>query len=837
MAQQNLATDEAGNVWDMSSGRPRFVSGPQQSIQTKPADRKLPGELEGLGLNNRGQALSNAEKGATLPLVVPKAKADLTNTQVNIEQGKAGIVNQRAQRLQSIRQEFNALPEVKTYSEALQALTGAMKAPKGPQGDLAVIYAFAKAMDPGSVVREGEMEMANSTASVIAQLKQQYKGFASGHGLPPEVRTGLVEAARQKIGGMKSLYAQQYERYAEEAKKQGFNPIDVVGKPLPEAVRPIEEEYIKAHGGTPRSLATGATRNVDDPETTKQMDAAIRAGLSYEQASAMAQAAGYPPPDKATYNEAVAYAKKNPGYKGSLADATRTVPNVAADHPFAVDPQIAAGPLGAALSGMAKAGTMGTIDNLVGAVGGDAAGFRAGQDALAQAQPIADLAGQALGGAATGMGISAGLSRVPGMAGGMFGSRVAPNLLSREGVVGDTLYGAGYGAGSEDDNHLQGALAGGLTGLGGGIAARGAVSGLASAVSPTGGAMRPLYDMGVRPSIGQRLGGVANTLEEKFQSIPLVGDAIKGTRDRARDQYQIGLFNDSLSHLNLRLPKSMRPGHEPHAFSQDAISNAYDSALGNMSAAADAHLGQDIGALQQKIGTLRPDSQAQFNKIWADSVARRFQNGQLAGPAYKQAESELGKRVAAIRKNPTGDHELASALEDALGALRGSALRNSPPDAVAALNAADAAHAKIVRIEEASRKAGEPAEFSPTQYNTAVKTSSGGVRNRNYLRGDALNTDLAALGTRLGDKVSNSGTVDRLAAGGALFGLGAIHPGVAAAFGGLGAINAPGIRNVTTELMAPRANPIFDRAADQLRQRARLAGMFGAPLALNYYGQ
>jgi hypothetical protein len=198
--------------------------------------------------------------------------------------------------------------------------------------------------------------------------------------------------------------------------------------------------------------------------------------------------------------------------------------------------------------------------------------------------------------------------------------------------------------------------------------------------------------------------------------------------------------------------------------------------------------------------------------------------------------SELDKKVAAIRNSQTGDGELADALEQAMGALRGSATRHSPPDAVAALDAADAAHARIVRLEEASRKNGEPAEFSPTQYNTAVKTASGGVRNRQYLRGDALNTDIAALGTRLGDKVSNSGSIDRLAAGGALYGLNSISPAGAAAVGGYGLLNAPGIRNATTELMAPRSNPIFNRAADQLRQRARLAGMFGAPIALDYYG-
>lgn len=797
-------------------------------------------------------------QAAAAPYEAPRAQADLTraqqqiqaqplqnqNTKVNIAQGQASIENQRAQRLQGIRQEFNALPEVKNYSEAVQALGGAMKAPDTPQGDLAVVYAFAKAMDPGSVVREGEMEMANQTASIVQRLQQQYGLLQSGKRLPPEVRVGLIESARQKVGGMLPLYAQQYERYAAEARKQGFSPVDVVGKPLPDAVKPIEEAYIEGHGGTPKSngvplegLATGKTRSEYDPGSSAQMNAAIRAGVPYERAAALAAQAGYPAPDKQTYQDAVRYAKQHPDYKSSLAEATRAVPTT----PFQ---QFAASPAGAAISGAGKAATLGFGDEIVASLmPGDYAQnrdtFAAKQGILANQHPTADLLGQVGGGFLTGAGIARGLSSISALRGGMFGAKVLPNLLSKEGMAGDALYGAGYGAGSDNENRMQGALQGGALGAGGGIAARGTINGLASTISPTGGAMKPLYAMGVRPSIGQRIGGPINNFEEKLQSIPLMGDAIKGTRDRARDQFQIGLFNDSLGQIGLQLPKDMKPGHAPHAFAQDAISNAYDNALGNMNASADSQFGQDLGALQQKLGTLRMDSQGQFKKIWDGAVGRRFQvgGGSISGDAYKQAESELSKRVSAIRSNPTGDHELASALEDALGALRGSALRNSPPEAVRALNAADAAHARIVRLEEASRKAGEPAEFSPTQYNTAVKTTSGGVRNRNYLRGDALNTDIAALGTRLGDKVSNSGTIDRLVAGGALYGLGSVSPGSAAALGGITALNAPGIRNVVTELMAPRANPIFDRTADQLRKRARLAGMFGAPAALDYFGQ
>lgn len=832
-----------GNIYVVRNGTPvrenSPLADPRLGYQTQVAAGqaaaapleapKTAAELERIRLQNQAQPLQNA------------------NTQTNIAQGQAAMQNQRFNQLQGLRQEFNALPEVKTYSDAISSLGGALKAPDTPQGDLSIVYSYAKAMDPGSVVREGEMDMANSTASQTQQLQQYINAIQSGKRLPPAVRLGLVETMRQRVAAMRETYDQQRSRYAAAAKANGFDPAQVIGKPLYDAVRPLEEQYIKAHGETPHdpnapdvkeNLATGAFRSEYDPAYSAKLNALIRAGAPYGQAAALAKKGGFTPPDATEYAKAVAFAKDNPGFRKSLAEATRSVPTTAFE-------QFAASPMGAAISGAAKAGTLGTMDELAASVmPGDYAtnrdAFAGNQSILAAQHPYADLAGQAAGGFATGVGINSLTSKIPGAAGGLLGAKTPfPSLLNRGAVAGDALFGAGYGAGSSNEDRLGGAETGLLAGVGGGIGARGTVNGIASAISPTGGAMRPLYDMGVRPSIGQRLGGVPNTIEEKLQSVPFVGDAIKGTRDRARDQFQLGLFNDALGQIGQRLPEGVKPGHAPHAIAQDAISNAYDSALSNMTANADPQLGTDIGALQRKVAGLRAESQTQFSKLWDGSVGRRFKmgGGSISGDAYKQAESELGKKVAALRSNPTGDHELAGALEDALGALRASALRNSPPEAVSALNAADAAHARIVRLEDASRRAGEPAEFSPTQYNTAVKNMSGGVRNRNYLRGDALNTDLAAIGTRLGDKVSNSGSIDRLLATMAVGGAGYVNPTAAAGLGALGALNAPGARNVVTELMAPRVNPVFDRAADQLRQRARIAGMFGAPLALDYSGQ
>jgi hypothetical protein len=77
-----------------------------------------------------------------------------------------------------------------------------------------VIYSYAKAADPGSVVREGEMDMATATASLPQQFQADAAKLTQGKRLPPQVRMGLIETMRQAVSGMRQTYDQQRNRYS-----------------------------------------------------------------------------------------------------------------------------------------------------------------------------------------------------------------------------------------------------------------------------------------------------------------------------------------------------------------------------------------------------------------------------------------------------------------------------------------------------------------------------------------------------------------------------------------------------------------------------------------------
>lgn len=443
----------------------------------------------------------------------------------------------------------------------------------------------------------------------------------------------------------------------------------------------------------------------------------------------------------------------------------------------------------------------------------------------AQAQnPGAYMAGEVTGGVLGSLAGSAGLARAG-----------VSNALAR-GIGADAFMGGANAAGMADDGgRVENALLGATVGAVGSVAGNALARGASRVISPTGGKMAPLYESGVRPTLGQRVadkgtvGRVVNATEEALQSVPVVGSAIRGARQEARDQFQIGAFNQALAEVGEQLPKGMKPGTAPNAYTQQVFNRVYDEARSGMRVVGDDQLRADMVALRDEVEQLAEPSAKRFANIMENNVMRRMKDNALDGDAYKNAYSDLGKRIREIRNNPNGDYELATALENLQGSLDAAARRHSAPEAVELLDAADAGYAKLVRIEEAASKVGgEAGTFTPNQFDRAVQKTSGGVRSKAYLRGDALMQDYAEAGRGLSDTLPNSGTADRVMAG---YAVGApvagtaayMEPTSAVALGTIGAAYAPGARKVMQKALAP-GGAKARKIAERLRKRAQLIG-------------
>ena len=157
---------------------------------------------------------------------------DQIRTDIAVESNDRTNADRRLNNAQSLRKEFDALPEVKSYKVASQQLAQALSTGDGPQGDLALTYAFAKAMDPDSVVREAEQGMvADSQPWLQAsaeKIKKQF-GMDGAGSYTPEARAAIRQQIIRAVAARNKQYVQRRGDFSELANRNSIDPFEVVG--------------------------------------------------------------------------------------------------------------------------------------------------------------------------------------------------------------------------------------------------------------------------------------------------------------------------------------------------------------------------------------------------------------------------------------------------------------------------------------------------------------------------------------------------------------------------------------------------------------------------------
>jgi len=296
---------------------------------------------------------------------------------------------------------------------------------------------------------------------------------------------------------------------------------------------------------------------------------------------------------------------------------------------------------------------------------------------------------------------------------------------------------------------------------------------------------------GVRPTVGQALGGRWNSLEEKLTSTPLMGDGIASARRRAMEDFNVAAINRATGPIGV---KSTKAGHEGVRQAGDAISDAYNAALGKISGVKlDTQFNSDLTQLHGMAQGLTTEMSSKFNRTLSEIVMRKVsRTGSILADDYKAIDSELGKTIAQFGKSSSASEQEFAASVQQLQALLKQQMVRSNPGVAKELKAADTAWANLVRVEGAAKSAkNNEGFFTPAQLNMAAQTADQSVRKRATSRGNALMQDLGNAGqTVLGNKVPNSGTAERLmyGAGGSLLISPALTGGLLA---GAGAYTSP----------------------------------------------
>lgn len=147
--------------------------------------------------------------------------------------GNSGLTSSELQRIDRLSRSFSNEPAVKKYVTVAEAYSFVQQTPNDSANsadDQSLLYAFAKANDPDSVVREGEY----ATVQKYAQSWAEQFGFdvkrifSNSPFLTTEARTNMKEVIRKKFMSSKTQYDNLANEYITRIQNAGGSADDVV---------------------------------------------------------------------------------------------------------------------------------------------------------------------------------------------------------------------------------------------------------------------------------------------------------------------------------------------------------------------------------------------------------------------------------------------------------------------------------------------------------------------------------------------------------------------------------------------------------------------------------
>ncbi len=273
-AQQINRGLEKPNLIEVSPGASLYDPTSKTSPYTAPSKDPTKKALQSKEVEINGKAaLANFDPDSG-KYYDTKTGAELHDVKpYNTPKDPSGATNRRVDNLSS---KFGSEPIVKKYNIVTDALQFARNVPEqnnNPQYDQALIYAFAKAMDPESVVREGEY----ATVQKYAQSWMDSFGFnaarilSNSEFLTPEARRNMKSVIEQRakpvVDQYKNLRKQYGQQISQITKDDGESHLVDYGAAFGDAPQPTpsldangrREQHNKRTGEYRYSLDGGKT--------------------------------------------------------------------------------------------------------------------------------------------------------------------------------------------------------------------------------------------------------------------------------------------------------------------------------------------------------------------------------------------------------------------------------------------------------------------------------------------------------------------------------------------------------------------------------------------------
>jgi len=149
-----------------------------------------------------------------------------------------------------LRKEFTALakPFRETITNFNKAYAFASK--KNPTGasDIALVFSYMKALDPRSVVREGEQAQTENAGGVPAYVRNFYNKLLTGQKFDPQVRKDILDASKSLVQGQIQTQKDLEKEYLGYSQRNNLNQENVFTSLLPKAgtfLNPIKVSSIE----------------------------------------------------------------------------------------------------------------------------------------------------------------------------------------------------------------------------------------------------------------------------------------------------------------------------------------------------------------------------------------------------------------------------------------------------------------------------------------------------------------------------------------------------------------------------------------------------------------
>jgi hypothetical protein len=372
---------------------------------------------------------------------------------------------------------------------------------------------------------------------------------------------------------------------------------------------------------------------------------------------------------------------------------------------------------------------------------------------------------------------------------------------------GALVQGAAGGALLSNADDVQGvAMDAGIGAVGGKVgelAMRGASRVIAPKLSGAAGRLR---DMGVRLTPGRTMGPVASRIEDIVGKLPGANLTAPAAMKEMQDGFGRAMVNRALEPIGGKLPDGAKAGYEAVDFANRQLSDAYTKLTPKLSAKLDRQFTSRVNVLRQRAG-LTAEGDALFDQELRRVVLDAFDpaTGVARGKALKGMDERLGKLSAGYsRSQDYAQREVGELLADVREQMFSLVARTTPA-AAKELRSVNKAYAMFKRVQKATAQASDAeGVFTPKQFRAAVRASDRSKDKSAFARGNALLQREATDGVDvIPEKVSDSGSMERIFTGATALGLGlnpAVLGGMAA---GAGVYSRPAVSALNRVIQQP----------------------------------